>query len=64
MIFADIKTNVKQQGIKDLAVVFFKLLTELRKSVKHHKGYLLMVSKEGVYFSFNFGWCFNQLDIN
>ena len=48
MISTDVKTNIKQQEIKDLVVVFYKFLQEVPSILE-------IQCKKGVHFSFVFG---------
>ena len=56
MISADVKSNIKQQEIKDLVAASYKLLQEVPSKLQ-------IQCKKGVYFSFDFGWYSIQLYI-
>ena len=53
MISAVIKSNIKQQEIKDLVAAFHKLLEDALSKLQ-------MQCRKGVYFSFDIGWYSGQ----
>ena len=48
MISADVKSNIKQQDIKDAVAASYKLLQEVPSKLQ-------IQCKKGIYFSFDFG---------
>ena len=56
MISADVKTDAKQQEIKELVAVSCEFLQEAPSKLEIH-------CKKYMYLSFNFAWYIMQLDI-
>ena len=55
MISANVKSNIKQQEIKDLVAAFYIFLQEVPSKLQ-------IQCKKGVYFATDFGWYSIHLD--